>query len=343
MPDSTPGQEAVPGSNQGNAPTRYDLSLISHLIDQMLSFEWCRENLVVPLRRKENNEGSGQCISIGIANYSYLATIGDFIKKRAIKFGYSTQFEELDQGEIEELIKQALIESEQSLDRQAPLPSPPAPPGHLPAEQGTSSSYRLSASSRDDQTKEDEKTIRCSFCGEMILSIAKKCKHCGEYIDPVLLKALNINESRAPQERNYATPVYSICGSIARLGRTSGILMVRELSLEKVELAFREDEYSILEDELKAELATRYSELKNRTGIDHSVSIRNRKDKTVATLLCFFLGGLGAHNFYIGKTGWGLIYLLFCWTYIPTVVSLVEVIVYLCMSDSEWQKKYVLS
>ena len=89
----------------------YDLSLISHLINQMFSFQWCKENIVVPLRRKESNEVSGQCISIGIANYSYLATIGDFIKTRAIKFGYSTQFEELDQGKIEELIKQALLES----------------------------------------------------------------------------------------------------------------------------------------------------------------------------------------------------------------------------------------
>jgi len=91
---------------------KYDLSLISHLINQMFSFQWCRENIVVPLRRKESNEVSGQCISIGIANYSYLATIGDFIKTRAILYGYSTQFEELDQREIEKIINLALIESE---------------------------------------------------------------------------------------------------------------------------------------------------------------------------------------------------------------------------------------
>jgi membrane protein YdbS with pleckstrin-like domain len=29
----------------------------------------------------------------------------------------------------------------------------------------------------------DEPTKRCPFCGEVILAIAKKCKHCGEFLD----------------------------------------------------------------------------------------------------------------------------------------------------------------
>jgi hypothetical protein len=33
------------------------------------------------------------------------------------------------------------------------------------------------------------------------------------------------------------------------------------------------------------------------------------KNKTVALILCIFLGILGAHKFYVGKTGMGLIYL----------------------------------
>lgn len=35
----------------------------------------------------------------------------------------------------------------------------------------------------------------------------------------------------------------------------------------------------------------------------------SRKNKTVALLLCIFLGGLGAHKFYVGKVGMGIIYL----------------------------------
>ncbi|MDE7471742.1 MAG: TM2 domain-containing protein [Paramuribaculum sp.] len=34
------------------------------------------------------------------------------------------------------------------------------------------------------------------------------------------------------------------------------------------------------------------------------------KSKQTATLLAFFLGGLGAHKFYLGQTGMGILYLL---------------------------------
>ena len=34
------------------------------------------------------------------------------------------------------------------------------------------------------------------------------------------------------------------------------------------------------------------------------------KNKMVALLLCIFLGGIGAHRFYVGKIGTGILYLL---------------------------------
>ncbi len=51
---------------------------------------------------------------------------------------------------------------------------------------------------------------------------------------------------------------------------------------------------------------------------------RGRKDPTVALLLCLFLGGLGAHHFYMGNVGVGVLYLLFFWTFIPVIISFVE-------------------
>lgn len=69
-------------------------------------------------------------------------------------------------------------------------------------------------------------------------------------------------------------------------------------------------------------------------------STANSKSRIAAALLAFFLGGFGVHKFYLGKIGQGFLYLLFCWTFIPSVVAFVEFIIYLCMSDENFAKKY---
>lgn len=64
------------------------------------------------------------------------------------------------------------------------------------------------------------------------------------------------------------------------------------------------------------------------------------KSKIAAGLLGIFLGGLGVHKFYLGKVGMGVLYLLFCWTFIPALIGFIEGIVYLCESDAEFARKY---
>ena len=49
-----------------------------------------------------------------------------------------------------------------------------------------------------------------------------------------------------------------------------------------------------------------------------------RKNPTTGLLLCLFLGGIGAHRFYLGQVGLGVLYLCFVWTFVPAVVALVE-------------------
>jgi len=64
------------------------------------------------------------------------------------------------------------------------------------------------------------------------------------------------------------------------------------------------------------------------------------KDKFVAGLLGIFLGGLGIHKFYLGKPVDGILSILFCWTFIPAIIGFIEGIIYMCMSDEKFDKKY---
>lgn len=64
------------------------------------------------------------------------------------------------------------------------------------------------------------------------------------------------------------------------------------------------------------------------------------KNKTVATLLAFFVGGLGVHKFYLGETTAGVVYLLFSWTLIPGIIAFFELIGLLVMSEQSFNAKY---
>ncbi len=65
-----------------------------------------------------------------------------------------------------------------------------------------------------------------------------------------------------------------------------------------------------------------------------------RKSKGTAAVLCFLLGAFGGHKFYLGKTGMGFLYLIFCWTWVPCIISVIDFIILLCMSDAEFDQKY---
>jgi len=62
--------------------------------------------------------------------------------------------------------------------------------------------------------------------------------------------------------------------------------------------------------------------------------------KTKAALLAFFLGGIGVHRFYLGQGGIGFLYLLFCWTFIPSIIAFVDFILFLTMDEAKFNAKY---
>ncbi len=51
---------------------------------------------------------------------------------------------------------------------------------------------------------------------------------------------------------------------------------------------------------------------------------RQKKSVSTYALLAFFLGGFGAHKFYFGQIGIGVLYAIFVWTFIPSIVALIE-------------------
>lgn len=59
-----------------------------------------------------------------------------------------------------------------------------------------------------------------------------------------------------------------------------------------------------------------------------------------AAIIALVLGGIGAHKFYLNQPGMGLVYLVFFWTFIPAIVAFVEGILYLLMSDADFQARY---
>ena len=67
---------------------------------------------------------------------------------------------------------------------------------------------------------------------------------------------------------------------------------------------------------------------------------RPKKDKLTAGLLGMLVGSLGIHHFYLGNIGAGILSVLFCWTYIPALIGFIQGIIFLCMSDEEFQRRH---
>jgi TM2 domain-containing membrane protein YozV len=63
------------------------------------------------------------------------------------------------------------------------------------------------------------------------------------------------------------------------------------------------------------------------------------KSKIIAGILGILIGGWGAHKFYMGKIGMGILYICLCWTGIPSLVGLIEGIIYLVESDEAFQAR----
>lgn len=82
------------------------------------------------------------------------------------------------------------------------------------------------------------------------------------------------------------------------------------------------------------------AEICPKCGVRQVALAPGRKSRAAAVLLALFLGGVGAHKFYLGRIGWGVVYLLFFWTFIPALAAFIEMIIYITMSDADFAAKY---
>jgi TM2 domain-containing membrane protein YozV len=64
------------------------------------------------------------------------------------------------------------------------------------------------------------------------------------------------------------------------------------------------------------------------------------RSRVAAGLLGIFAGTFGIHKFYLGKTGQGIVYVIFFWTFVPAIIGFIEGIWYLTMSEAEFQARY---
>jgi TM2 domain-containing membrane protein YozV len=68
------------------------------------------------------------------------------------------------------------------------------------------------------------------------------------------------------------------------------------------------------------------------------------RNKLVAALIAFFIGPLGIHRFYLGRTGTGILMLVLSITVVGLMLTipwaLIDMVRYLVMSDDEFASRY---
>lgn len=153
----------------------------------------------------------------------------------------------------------------------------------------------------------------CSQCGAPVDDGLVKCEFCGAEV---------VTDAQAPIDTPF-TPVETACST---------------------------PDYSDIKtnssNSLACDTTPAYSAPENSSDYSNGAAYADNssalplKSKVVAGILALLLGGLGIHKFYLGQTGKGVLYLLFCWTYIPAIISFIEGIMILVKSDADFEVKY---
>lgn len=63
------------------------------------------------------------------------------------------------------------------------------------------------------------------------------------------------------------------------------------------------------------------------------------KNKNEAGVLAIIFGGIGGHQFYLGRYGRGLICVAFCWTFIPALLGIIQGVHYLTETKEQFEEE----
>ena len=63
-------------------------------------------------------------------------------------------------------------------------------------------------------------------------------------------------------------------------------------------------------------------------------------NKVALILITFFFGAFGGHKMYVKKFGLAVLYFLFFWTAIPSLIAFIEFIIYIIKSEEDLEAAY---
>ncbi len=67
---------------------------------------------------------------------------------------------------------------------------------------------------------------------------------------------------------------------------------------------------------------------------------RPSKSKIAAGLLAILVGGIGVHEFYLGRVGLRILCILFCWTGTPALIAFIQGIIMLVEDSKTFEDSY---
>lgn len=68
--------------------------------------------------------------------------------------------------------------------------------------------------------------------------------------------------------------------------------------------------------------------------------MKKRAYAIVYSALSIMLGGIGIQKFYLGQTKIGILHVLFFWTFIPTILCVIDLLKFTFMTEEEFDEKY---